>query len=45
MKLTKILVTAVVLLCFSFTCIGYAALTDELEIHGAVTAMPLSEEL
>lgn len=37
MKLTKILVTAVVLLCFSFTCIGYAALTDELTITGAVT--------
>lgn len=40
MKLTKILVTAVVLLCFSFTCIGYAALTDELTITGAVTYTP-----
>lgn len=40
MKLTKILVTAVVLLCFSFTCIGYAALTDELTITGTVTYTP-----
>ncbi len=40
MKLTKILVSAVVLLCFSFTCIGYASLTDELTVSGAVSYTP-----
>ena len=44
MKL-KLFISIIALVCCSFTCLGYAALTDELEIRGTVTAIPPAEEL
>lgn len=44
MKL-KLFISIIALVCCSFTCFGYAALTDDLEIRGSVTATAPIEAL
>jgi hypothetical protein len=41
----KVFIAIITLVCCSFTCFGYAALTDDLEIRGSVTATAPIEAL